>query len=346
LIENKNFILEKGISSNTPKAPDKNDAVMEIATIKLPPYLYNPANAVVTLMDNRRYTMRDIGLIEDRVENLERVTSLSLLEVNTQTLQIQDADGNNRFKSGFFVDDFKNYSFINRGLSSIRVNTSTNEITPVTSRNSLKSQIAPESAITDENLDFSENFKLLDPNVVKTGKAVTLKYESIGWIEQAFATTVENVNPFNVIVYSGDIKLSPEIDNWVRTIQLPDKNISVTLNSSRTLTNNLTSNVSVVLTPINTETSENIRLGDVRRRAPDGRFNVTISNSTNTVTSSTATNTTSDTTTTENFDTVSNTDTTIRNVLISSSNESFMRSRNIQFSVSNVKPSTAILPIP
>jgi len=336
LDRNKNFILEKGISSNTPKEPEKNDAVMEIATIKLPPYLYNPANAVVTLKDNRRYTMRDIGLIEDRVENLERVTSLSLLEVNTQTLQIQDSDGNNRFKSGFFVDDFKNYSFINRGLSSIRVNTSTNEITPVTSRNSLKSQIAPESAVTDENLDFSENFKLLDPNVVKTGKAVTLKYESIGWIEQAFATTVENVNPFNVIVYSGDIKLSPEIDNWVRTVQLPDKNISITLNSSRTLTNNLTSNVSVTLTPINTQTSDTVNLPDI---FGEGNFTRIVGNDQN-QTSSTATNTTSNISTTENFDTVSNTDTTIRNVLISSSNESFMRSRNIQFSVSNVKPST------
>ena len=332
---NKNFILEKGISSNTPKAPEKNDAVMEIATIKLPPYLYNPANAVVTLKDNRRYTMRDIGLIEDRVENLERVTSLSLLEVNTQTLQIQDADGNNRFKSGFFVDDFKNYAFINRGLSSIRVNTATNEITPITSRNSLKSQIAPESAVTDENLDFSENFKLLDPNVVKTGKAVTLKYESIGWIEQAFATTVENVNPFNVIVYSGDIKLSPEIDNWVRTVQLPDKNISVTLNSSRTLTNNLTSDVFVTLTPVNTQTRDTVDLPVIYGRG-NGR-STTISTS---VTSNTATNTTSRISTTENFDTVSNTDTTIRNVLISSSNESFMRSRNIQFSVSNIKPST------
>ena len=337
LDRNKNFILERGISSNTPKAPDKNDAVMEIATIKLPPYLYNPANAVVTLMDNRRYTMRDIGLIEDRVENLERVTSLSLLEVNTQTLQIQDADGNNRFKSGFFVDDFKNYSFINRGLSSIRVNTSTNEITPITSRNSLKSQIAPESAITDENLDFSENFKLLDPNVVKTGQAVTLKYESIGWIEQAFATTVENVNPFNVIVYSGNIKLSPEIDNWVRTVQLPDKNISVTLNSSRTLTNNLTSNVSVTLTPINTQTSENVFV-DVNNSRRRGSQQISGRNSTQTAT--TAVNTTSNIATTESFDTVSNTDTTIRNVLISSSNESFMRSRNIQFSASNVKPST------
>jgi hypothetical protein len=280
--------------------------------------------------------MRDIGLIEDRVENLERVTSLSLLEVNTQTLQIQDADGNNRFKSGFFVDDFKNYSFINRGLSSIRINTSTNEITPVTSRNSLKSQIAPESATTDENLDFSENFKLLDPNVVKTGQVVTLKYESIGWIEQAFATTVENVNPFNVIVYSGDIRLSPEIDNWVRTVQLPDKNISITLNSSRTLTNNLTSNVSVTLTPINTQTSDTVNLPDI---FGEGNFTTTVG-SDQTQTSSTTTNNTSRISTTENFDMVSNTDTTIRNVLISSSNESFMRSRNVQFSVSNVKPST------
>ncbi len=340
LDKNKNFILEKGISSNTPKAPEKNDAVMEIATIKLPPYLYNPADAIVTLKDNRRYTMRDIGLIEDRVENLERVTSLSLLEVNTQTLQIQDADGNNRFKSGFFVDDFKNYSSINRELSSIRVNTSTNEITPITSRNSLKSQIAPESATIDENLDFSENFKLIDPNVVKTGKAVTLKYESIGWIEQAFATTVENVNPFNVIVYSGDIKLSPEIDNWVRTVRLPNKIINITLNSSRTITNNLTNDVSITLAPINTQTNSRVTLPDLRGRAPDGRFNVTISNSTNTVTSNTTTNTTSRVSTTESFNTTTNTDTTTRNVLISSSKESFMRSRNIQFSASNIKPST------
>ena len=116
------FILEKGVSAKDPKAPNKNDAVMEIATIKLPPYLYNPSDAVLSTVDNRRYTMRDIGLIQDRVENLERVTSLSLLEINTQTLQIQDSEGRDRFKTGFFVDDFKNYSLINKQLSNIRVN--------------------------------------------------------------------------------------------------------------------------------------------------------------------------------------------------------------------------------
>ena len=332
-----NFILEKGISSKTPKAPNKNDAVMEIATIKLPPYLYNPANAIVTLMDNRRYTMRDIGLIEDRVQNLERVTSLSLLEVNTQTLQIQDSEGNNRFKSGFFVDDFKNYELINKQLSDIRVNTAANELTPVLSRNSLKSQIAPAISSVDEELDLSVDFELLDSNVQKTGKAVTLKYTSIGWIEQAFATKVENVNPFNVIVYNGDIKLSPEIDNWVRTVQLPDNNISITLNSSRTLTNNLTSNVAVELTPIQTQSGE-VSYIDIALPGRGGEEEVQSIESF--ITSSTSSNTSSNTISNTVSDNVSDTDTTIRNVLISSSGESFMRSRNTGFSASNLKPST------
>ena len=56
--------------------------------------------------------MRDIGKLEDRIENLETVTSLSLLELDTKTFQVQDADGLSRFKSGFFVDDFKNNSLL------------------------------------------------------------------------------------------------------------------------------------------------------------------------------------------------------------------------------------------
>ena len=81
---------------------------MDIATITLPPYLYDPDDAIIKMIDNQRYTMRDIGGLEDRIENLEVTTSLSLLELDTKTLQVQDADGLSRFKSGFFVDDVKN----------------------------------------------------------------------------------------------------------------------------------------------------------------------------------------------------------------------------------------------
>ena len=101
------FTVVQGTPSTDPKPPSNPSEVMEIATITLPPYLYNPKDAQVSLVDNRRYTMRDIGKLEDRIENLEQVTSLSLLEVDTKTLQIQDSDGLSRFKSGFFVDDFK-----------------------------------------------------------------------------------------------------------------------------------------------------------------------------------------------------------------------------------------------
>ena len=53
--------------------------------------------------------MKDIGRINNRVTNLERITSLSLLEKDTQSAQILDADGFDRFKSGFLVDNFRGH---------------------------------------------------------------------------------------------------------------------------------------------------------------------------------------------------------------------------------------------
>jgi len=217
-----NFIVKKGTSEINPKPPVNSnpDGLMEVGTITLPAYLYDPQDATISLVDNRRYTMRDIGKLEDRIENLERVTSLSLLELNTQTLQVQDAQGNNRFKTGFFVDDFKNDTLINVDVSSIEVDPNSQELTTIISSNTLKGQVAPASEISDENLDLSTNFNLLDSNVQKTGNIITLKYESVGWIEQPLATRVENVNPFNVVSYNGNVKLSPSSDSWVRTVRL------------------------------------------------------------------------------------------------------------------------------
>ena len=103
--------------------------------------------------------MRDIGRIEDRIENLEEVTSLSLLELNLKTLQIRDSDGIDRFKSGFFVDDFKNNSLIDLNISSIEVDSDNQELTPIISRNSLESLVAFQNfQQTDDNLDLSSRF--------------------------------------------------------------------------------------------------------------------------------------------------------------------------------------------
>ena len=222
------FTIAQGIPSINPKVPDSPTDAIEIASIELPPYLYNPKDAVITLVDNKRYTMRDIGKIEGRVTNLEKVTSLSLLELNTQTLQIRDADGLSRFKTGFFVDDFKNSDLINTTVSKIRVDTENQELTTQLSNNSIDLKPVSLENVTDQNLDLETNFTLFDTNVQKTGDLITLKYNTVGWIEQLFATKVENVNPFHVVSYSGTIQLSPKSDSWVRTIRLPDLNISQT----------------------------------------------------------------------------------------------------------------------
>jgi hypothetical protein len=217
---NGNFIILQGTSSDNPKPPSSIDKVMEIATITLPAYLFDPSNAIVTLYDNKRYTMRDIGTIDDRVKNLETTTSLSLLEASTQSFQIVDAQNNNRFKSGIFVDDFSTTKFIDDKYSSIQIDSVNKKLTPIVSVNTLKSQLAPSVSLTDTSVDLSTDYTLLDPNVVKRSNTVLLNYNEVKWINQPLATQVENVNPFNVVQYTGYINLSPESDNWVRTIQL------------------------------------------------------------------------------------------------------------------------------
>jgi len=214
------FSVIQGVSAENPKAPANSDDAMEIAIISLPAYLYDPSNVAITAVDNRRYTMRDIGKIEDRVENLENVTSLSLLELNTQTLQVRDFDGLDRFKSGFFVDDFRDNQRMDRLQTSASIDTATNElITPIVFH-SLSPQPSLDPSINLETANFSDDLTLLDPNVQKTGDIITLKYSEKSWINQPLATRVENVNPFNVIEFNGNIELSPRTDSWTRTINI------------------------------------------------------------------------------------------------------------------------------
>jgi len=229
-----NVIVKKGISSTEPQPPSNEDFdLMQLGQINLPPYLYNVDNVSIQLLENRRYTMRDIGSIEDRVENLERYTSLSLLEVGTESLRVEDSEGNNRFKSGIFVDDFVDASLSDGELTNADI--INGQLRPRIFRNTIQQRPIPAIEIAENELDLSENYDLLDPNVQKTGNVITLKYDSIDWLQQPFATTTENVNPFHVVEYSGEIKLSPNTDNWVRTIRIPTQFIRNTVNITSTI---------------------------------------------------------------------------------------------------------------
>ncbi len=236
------IVYEKGVPSENPQPPtlvSEQSELMQLATVSLPAYLYNPQDALIQYQENRRYTMRDISNIADRVSELEQTTTLSLLEVDAQLLQVQDEEGRSRFKSGFFVDPFKNTNFINSNLSSIQINPTAEELMPFRSRDTLASQLTPAESILSSELDFNTDFELFDSNVKKTGNIVSLNYEEVEWITQVYATKsgefvdVVNVNPYELPVFNGNIELDPPSDVWTRTVQLADRTVRQT--GTRTL---------------------------------------------------------------------------------------------------------------
>ena len=215
---NGKFSVIKGSSSINPTFPVNVEEAMDIARIHLPAYLYDTDDARVIHIDNKRFTMRDIGRLEDRIENLEEITSLTLLELSTETLQVKDADGLDRFKLGFFVDDYADDKRLDGLTSKMNVDSSKNELTCPVEFDTIEPQIALDPSVDATTADYEENLQLLDSNVQKTGDLVTLKYTEKDFLSQPLASRVENVNPFNIIEWVGKIKLNPASDNWVRTI--------------------------------------------------------------------------------------------------------------------------------
>ena len=289
--------VNKGTPSRLPKAPNDDPETMTLAVMAFPPYLYNTDDVSVYMIDNKRYTMRDIGRIEDRVENLEQVTNLSFLEQKAETIQVRDADGLDRFKTGFFADPLKNRNFI-QVSSPVDVNTDRGQITPLSNLESVDLQVVPATNLTPSQLDFSQNFDLLDSNTRKTGRMVTLDYEEETYAEQVFATRVENLNPYLVWNYVGNVKLTPTSDNWInteRTETISTQEIPITIFDTRVTTNTV-----------------------------DGGFGQDELNSTTTETSSTR------------RDDIESRNTYIREETF----DPFIRSRNIQFNVSNLRPRT------
>ena len=109
------------------------------------------------------------------------------------------------------------------------------ELRPLREFDSSVLQVAAASNLPVSQIDYSTNFTLLDENnTQKTGNLLSLKYEEVVYIQQEFATKVNNINPFHVVAYTGEIKLNPSVDNWINTEKL--KMLSAILLVLRSLT--------------------------------------------------------------------------------------------------------------
>jgi hypothetical protein len=355
------FQVIQGTPAEKPEKPTSIDNSLEIAVVSLPPYLYNVAQASLEFLDHKRYRMVDIKKLENRIKNLEYYTSLSLLEANAENLFISDSSGFNRFKSGFFVDNFTNNLAQETSIEiNNSIDTTHKELRPKHYTNSIDLIFGPV-----ENIDPTADLAFTDVegiNVRKTGDLVTLDYAEVEWLRQSTATRTENVTPFVIGFWQGTLELTPATDTWIDTVRLEAKITSVEGNYEQTVRDlnidpqtgygptvwgsweeNWTGKEIIETQTTKSNTSYNYHnnwwwgwywWGWGRNYATTTTTRNTYQETRET---GTATRSGVRQLVTEQFDTLS-----LGDKVVSKENISYMRSRNVQFSLKNVKPSTQL----
>jgi len=203
LDENNNLLALKGSESNSPQEPQEIQNSLLLATVTIPPYMKDVSTASVKISDFKRYTMKDISSIDKRLETVENLTSLNLLEVGTNSLLILDEFGNNRFKTGFIADNFKSTDFADL-----------NNVTYTASIDTENAILRPYPYATKIGVNYDDV-----STTVKKGSIVTLPYTEVEYIKQQYASRVENLQPFEVISWNGEITLEPNKDVWFDTVR-------------------------------------------------------------------------------------------------------------------------------
>lgn len=213
------FKVVRGISSVNPQTPGDANQAMTLAVIELAPYPSLSTFAartfgredyasIVRLVDNRRYTMRDIGEIEQRVNRLEYYTVLSIAENRAANMLIQDSAGAVMAKKGILVDAFDGHGIGNVYDSDYRIAIDTKN----------KTLRAP---FTIENVEFYLPDNIGDTiTTVNTGATTAL-------IENRFVSKSRVCGNSLLGNYmAGQLQLDPPQATWFDTEARPDVQVN------------------------------------------------------------------------------------------------------------------------
>jgi hypothetical protein len=106
------FFIANGSESNkpgtTPLVADKTK--LAIATIELPPYAETAFSCSIIYENNTRFTMADIGKIQQTTLRLDRAVKVHSIEIANLKAIIQNDAGDTLLKSGILVDNFEDFS--------------------------------------------------------------------------------------------------------------------------------------------------------------------------------------------------------------------------------------------
>lgn len=220
VIDRDGFVnIIKGNPGANPLTPTVPENVMALASLYISPYPSLATNyaqilnrkdlsVIVKKLSNVRFTMRDIGVLRDRIVNLEYYASLTTLEKSAIDMQIVDENNLNRFKNGIFVDTFRDHSLGDIADPNYRIVVDTEE-----------KSLRPIYNMRSHYYDLKSNTNLMVSNGI-----VHLPYQHRLLIEQPKVTSFRNVEA-GVYRFLGNLYLTPDIDVWVDTEQLADNQV-------------------------------------------------------------------------------------------------------------------------
>ena len=329
-----NFLTVTGIAAEDPMYPAIENINMLIARIAVGPYTYTPETDITINYEyNKRYTMHDIGKLEARVGRLEYATSLGLLERQTDSFQVLDSEGLDRFKSGFLVDNFYGHNFGNTLLDdySCAVDPGMGYLRP----KSVQRLVELEEEATTDTGRAAAFYQ-------KTGDVITLAYTHVAEVTQPYASRAESVNPFNVTLWAGDLQLTPNSDIWMDTTRVPSITIDVEGNYEQMLREQGgNTDLGTVWDSWNTTWTGN------ERTTTSGRWNAVIGGAgspwrqtmttTTTVVDARQRRTGTNTRLVERIDNVSTGDRVLNIEVVP-----WIRERNVNFTANNMKPNTRV----
>ena len=210
--------IVKGVPAEAPTWPATDNIGMLVCKLSISAYTFEPDKIDVAYLNNKGYTMKDIGKLETRIGKLEYTTTLAMLERETDSYMILDGDGLNRFKSGFIVDNFYGHNIGNVTHPDYHcaVDPGVGVLRPVGVQTGVN--------LIEENT--SDAARLSD-GYTKTGDLIMLPYTETDHTVQPYASRVESVNPYSVTEWIGDLILQPETDVWMDDDRIPSITINV-----------------------------------------------------------------------------------------------------------------------
>lgn len=197
----------------SPQEPNDVDTGMTLAVLRIPPYTKTKDEIVTTLVKNRRYTMKDVGKIDDRVARLEYYSTLNELEKEIVNTTFTNASNEVMFNSGFIVDTFRGHGIgnVNHPDYKCSIDFSSKTLRPSFKANA--AQWIMNGGLNNLGYTGKKKFAMLPLN--STTPEVPL-------ITQNIASKTVSVNPFNVQSFVGTLRLLPDRDIWINNTNLPE----------------------------------------------------------------------------------------------------------------------------